>query len=192
MKSVRTVPVLLLHQETFGGMGRAATFLKESCRCQGRDFNELTLTTPEREEVDQGQLTIVALAHFARLIFRYCGIIVAHRPSGVYIPIAQSGLPLLRDLLLIALANMARVQTRIHLHGSQLVDLISGSTPRARLVRRLTKKSRWAVLSERLRAILLDAGFAAGQVFTLRNPAFPSDAIAPRHKSNELLTVGFL
>lgn len=176
-------------------MGRAAQFLLDSCAHAGIPFYTLELTTPGRDEANQGRFGAQAVRHALGLYLSFCLLLVRRRVRLVYLPIAQWGLPLTRDLCLAVTATLLNIPVVIHLHGSQLVGRVSRpANVSDRLIRFLLHRKTWAVLSTPLRDTLLSSG-AASRVRVLRNPAFPSVSDAPTGPSaREInrLRVGFL
>src|SRR5829696_2967436 len=141
-------PLLLVHAETFGGMGKAARFVVEAFADGGTPVHRLQLTTRGRAESAQGQMTLAALMHLATLFVKYVVLLGSRRIDVVYIPIAQWGLPLARDTMLVATARMLGVPVFIHLHGSQLVARLASerSGLPTRLCFRMVRGCHWGVL----------------------------------------------
>lgn len=185
-------PLLFVHEASFGGMGLGSQFLIDACARADVATYRLVLTTPQTADADRGRLTQSSVAHALRLYRRALSLLARRRVDIVYLPIAQWGMPLARDLVLVATASAFRVPVVIHLHGSQLAERVSRPT-RARdgLTRRVLRSKRWAVLSEPLGELLISSG-AAATVHVLRNPAFSaerSEVAAPAHGN---FRIGFL
>jgi hypothetical protein len=186
-------PLLLVHEETFGGMGKAARFVVEAFAEGGTPVHRLQLTTPGRADSAQGQMTLAALVHLATLFVKYVALLGSRRIDVVYIPIAQWGLPLARDTMLIATARMLRVPVFIHLHGSQLVARLAGerSGLPTRLCFRIVRGCHWGVLSHRLERAL--RAIDVESVTVLRNPALrPETSLTPAFRRRGALGVGYL
>jgi glycosyltransferase involved in cell wall biosynthesis len=172
-------------------MGQGSAFLLEACSEARVEVDQLRLTTPERRESDQARLTVRSVRHGLALVVTFACRLVARRPSLVYLPIAQWGMPLIRDLCLVCVARVLRIRIVVHLHGSQLAERVSRpSSLLDKTVRRLLRRSRWAVLSSAIRELLVSSG-AATCVHVVRNPA-GSPARAASSPRTGSLSVGFL
>jgi glycosyltransferase involved in cell wall biosynthesis len=174
-------------------MGKAARFVVEAFAEGGTPVHRLQLTTPGRADSAQGQLTLAALVHLATLFVKYVVLLGSRRIDVVYMPIAQWGLPLARDTMLVATARMLRVPVFIHLHGSQLVARLASE--RSGLPMRLcfltVRGCHWGVLSHRLERAIRAIGVAS--VSLLRNPALiPETSLAPAFPRRGAIGVGFL
>ena len=105
--------------------------------------------------------------HLATLFVKYVVLLGSRRIDVVYIPIAQWGLPLARDTMLVATARMLGVPVFIHLHGSQLVARLASerSGLPTRLCFRMVRGCHWGVLSHSLERTLRAIGVGSVAVF---------------------------
>jgi hypothetical protein len=170
-------------------MGLGSQFLLEACARAGVAVRTLELTTPGRSESRQGQLNPHSLLHAVKLFARFSWLLLTRRVSRVYVPIAQWGLPLARDVTLVLTASLFAVPVTLHLHGSQLAERISHPQSAGdHLLRRVLRRHRWAVLSNQLRDLLLSSG--AASVHVVRNPAHGAPAVGESKEPQ--LRIGFL
>lgn len=182
-------PLLLLHPADFGGMGRGAT---ETLAALGStSYATLQLTTPNRSTSQQGRLAVATTGHALRLVAAFVRQLL-RRPSCVYLPIAQSGLPLIRDVTLVLIARVLGTEVVLHLHGSQLARRLATRSRTGRVLAVVLRASRWLVLSTGVQELLVASGVPQQLITVVRNPAPEDQPLTPRRRADGVLRVGYL
>ncbi|MGW0206722.1 glycosyltransferase family 4 protein [Streptomyces sp. NPDC003233] len=154
------------HSAGLGGMGRAGEFFTPVLRCLCHVPAVVTLSAVRTSDGFEAswpakiRTTVSVLWQCTRVLLR-------DSPDAVYLPISQWGLPLLRDILVVALARATGSAPVLHLHGAQLPAKLSG----APLLRKALGGAHWIVLSEDVAADLRASGCRTRSVTVIRNPA---------------------
>lgn len=194
----RSTPTVLAlrHSAGLGGMGRAAEFftpvLRNLCHVPAVVSLSAERTSDSFEASWPSKIGTTASA------LRQCArVLVRDSPDAVYLPISQWGLPLLRDVLVIALAKATGSAPVLHLHGAQLPAKLSG----APVLRKALSGAHWIVLSEYVAAELKASGCRTRSVTVIRNPvlgappevgARPPHPTTPSPSAARPLRVGWL
>ena len=164
----RSAPTVLVlrHNAGLGGMGRAAEFftpvLRRLCHAP-----TVVVLSAERTSDSFEASWPAKIGTTASAVRRCAQALVTESPDAVYLPIAQWGLPLLRDALVVALAKATGSTPVLHLHGAQLPARLS----RALFLRKALGGAHWIVLSEDVSADLRASGCRTRSVTVIRNPA---------------------
>lgn len=164
--------LVYLHDPDSGGMGQASRLVASVLPLLPEQPRVLQLTVPGRAAAVQGRLNPPALRHAATLIVRTVRNVAFRRGGRVYIPIAQWGLPLVRDLCLVLLARLFGQELLIHLHGTLLARRLAerrGMT--TRLLRAILVPAHWIALTPDIAELLRRAGVPETRCHVVRNPA---------------------
>lgn len=82
-------------------------------------------SSDHRDLSNMGRIDFGNLWGAARTSFGILGAVSLERPRLLYLPIAQSRLPFIRDAIHLMLGRMLGMRTVVHLHGGNLVDFYS-------------------------------------------------------------------
>jgi glycosyltransferase involved in cell wall biosynthesis len=180
--------LVLRHDAHRGGMGRAAEFFTPLVGryCQVVDVVSLSADRHGSSSIEASWAA--KLFATTRCLAGYGRSLCARRPEAVYLPIAQSGIPLVRDLVIVLLARARGSALVLHLHGSQLPARMA----RHRLLRSALAGSHWIVLSDTVADRLRASGVPAGSVAVVRNPAPPARDLREQDPRGRRLRVGWL
>jgi glycosyltransferase involved in cell wall biosynthesis len=111
-------------------------------------YRLIHLDTADRRGLDNmGRLdpmnVVLALRHFVRFV----SLLVRHRPAVVYVPIAQNTLGVLRDMLFMVPALLARRDLVVHIHGGGFgVFYDSAAAPLRAAVRAVVGRARTVII----------------------------------------------
>ncbi|MDQ0908977.1 glycosyltransferase involved in cell wall biosynthesis [Streptomyces canus] len=171
-------------------MGRAAEFftpvLENNCH-----VTAVVSLSADRAGSDRFKASWDAKVRAAAAVLGQCATLLAVRtPEAFYLPIAQWGLALLRDCLVVTLGRVAGCTPVLHLHGAQLPSRLSAS----RGLRAVLADAHWIVLSEAVAEQLRASGCRTRSVTVIRNPAPPASTFPQTRPTGPSLTlrVGWL
>ncbi|MER5469975.1 glycosyltransferase [Streptomyces sp. NPDC002685] len=157
---------MLRHSAGLGGMGRAAEFFTPALRRLCPIVAVVSLSAKRTSDGFEASWP-AKVGATASAVGRCAMVLVRESPDAVYLPIAQWGLPLLRDALVVALARATGSTPVLHLHGAQLPARLSAALP----LRKVLGGAHWIVLSEDVAANLQTSGCRTRSVTVIRNPA---------------------
>lgn len=171
----RSAPTVLAlrHSAGLGGMGRAAEFFTPVLRRLCHIVAVVSLSAERTSDGFEASWP-AKVGATASAVGRCARVLATESPDAVYLPIAQWGLPLLRDAFVIALARATGCTPVLHLHGAQLPARLSATL----LLRKALGGAHWIVLSEDVAANLQASGCRTRSVTVIRNPA-PTPKLAP-------------
>jgi glycosyltransferase involved in cell wall biosynthesis len=186
--SARRAVLVFRHSPRLGGMGRAAEFFTPILTNRFRVSAVISLSA-DRSGSDKfaaswpakAYATLTALSKSAYLL-------ISEAPAAVYLPVAQWGLPLLRDVFLIVLAKTVNCTAVLHLHGAQLPSRLATH----RLLRASLSGAHWIVLSEAVAQQLRTSGCRTASVTVLRNPMPRAAPSAKAPVPSHVLRVGWI
>jgi glycosyltransferase involved in cell wall biosynthesis len=140
----------------YTGMEVATQALVRELRAHGIRFVRVNTADPQDLPANRGRLTLHNAAAGARLLLRVTKHLAERRTHAMYIPIAQSGIALYRDLLVVGLAIATRKRVIVHLHGGRFdaAHEERGRVRRAIVNGILSRAAAGIVLSESLRRCL--------------------------------------
>jgi glycosyltransferase involved in cell wall biosynthesis len=156
VKKDKTVNIIIIGPTPppYNGMSVATEMVKAALKDGGVGY--LHLDTADRRGI--ANIGRLELGNVWRALWhglRFAWILVARRPQVVYVPIAQSGLPFMRDCLFLVPARVFGRKVVIHLHGGYFGKFYAGAHPMMRRLVRyaIGRVSCAVVLGEMLRGV---------------------------------------
>jgi len=120
----------------YHGVSVMMVHLLRALEADGRVAAHLN-TSDERGVHNAGRFDLdnvwLALRHALEIV----RLLVRHRDAGVYVPISQNRLGVLRDAVFLVAARIARRRRYVHLHGGHFADFYRDADPLTRLIARL-------------------------------------------------------
>jgi len=160
------------------------------------EFQVVFLDIADKRDLSNvGKFEIGNILLALRSGIQFAYLLLKKKPRIVYVPIAQSWLPFLRDCLFLIPARLANCKVIIHLHGGHFGEFWAGSGRTMRAVIRfsLGKAARVIVLGECLRN-LFDGVVPRNRVVAIPNgiPDFGNVRVSERQNAPTLLYLGAL
>jgi glycosyltransferase involved in cell wall biosynthesis len=99
------------------------------------EWETIHLDTADRRDLSNvGRIDLVNIWLAVRHSLKYLWLLLFKHPSIVYLPVAQDGLPFLRDCLFLIPARLFRKKVIVHLHGGHFCRFYQGSSPAMRRI----------------------------------------------------------
>ncbi len=168
------------------GMEVATQALVAELRRASIPYLRVDTADPRDELVNRGTWTIHNIALAVEHLVRASREMFRRDVGGVYVPISQEFPALLRDLLFIALAHLARKPVVVHLHGGAFGEFYESRTrPTRWLIRTLVGRAAVGiVLTDRLRPAL-GCVLPSSKIFAVQNGIDLPKSNGLEHRNDE-------
>ncbi|MHB9863793.1 glycosyltransferase family 4 protein [Streptomyces sp. YIM S03343] len=166
---------MLRHSAHLGGMGRAAEFFTPVVESSRQVVSVVSLSADRGGSMRVRAAWPARVSATAAALARCVRVLAVRTPGALYLPVAQWGLPLLRDTVITVIAKAFRCTPVLHLHGSQLPARLRTSA----VLRKALGNGHWLVLSDQVADDIRASGCRTASVRVIRNPA-PTQSAPPR------------